>query len=106
MSALSNIGRFAPSPTGPLHFGSLVSALASYLDIKNRRGQWFVRVEDLHLPTAVPVDRATIFPLTDDHWLPLATYVLFQHERCLDYMVALTYTAHHARTSHCALSLQ
>jgi glutamyl-Q tRNA(Asp) synthetase len=82
-------GRFAPSPTGPLHFGSLVSALASFLDARARRGTWLVRIEDVDGPRTVPGAAAEILDTLARFGMVSAEQPVWQSQREVAYQRAL-----------------
>jgi glutamyl-Q tRNA(Asp) synthetase len=82
-------GRFAPSPTGPLHFGSLVAALGSYLDAKARGGEWLVRIEDIDTPRVVPGAADDILRTLERFGMEWDGPVLYQSSRLAEYEAAL-----------------
>jgi len=83
------LGRFAPSPSGPLHFGSLVCALASYLDAKLHKGQWLLRIEDIDPPREVAGAASAIVRSLEQHGLSWDGPVLWQSQRSSQYEAVL-----------------
>lgn len=82
-------GRFAPSPTGELHFGSLVAALASWLRAHQQQGQWLLRIEDIDPPREVPGATQVILAALEQLGLVADESPLFQSERGEAYAEAL-----------------
>jgi len=83
------VGRFAPSPTGPLHFGSLVAALASWLDARRSGGRWLLRMEDLDQPRVIPGAADAILRQLDACALQWDGPVVYQSARLGLYQAAL-----------------
>lgn len=98
------VGRFAPSPTGPLHFGSLVAALGSYLFARRSGGRWIVRVEDLDRPRVVPGSESEILAALEAFSLEWDGEVIRQSDRGTVYEDALTRLRRLGHTFECACS--
>ena len=81
-------GRFAPSPTGPLHLGSLITALASYLDALAHNGEWLIRIEDVDAPRTVPGAAEDILATLSAYGMHSTQPVLWQSQREVAYQAA------------------
>ena len=82
-------GRFAPSPTGPLHFGSLVAAIASYCDARAAGGLWLLRIEDVDQPRKRPGAEALILATLEHYGFAWDGEIARQSERTARYAAAL-----------------
>jgi glutamyl-Q tRNA(Asp) synthetase len=98
------IGRFAPSPTGDLHFGSLIAAVASFLQAKSSGGRWLVRVEDIDPPREVPGSAARILADLRRFGMESDGPVLYQSARTAAYRQALERLLDSGRAFWCGCS--
>ena len=87
-TGLEYVGRFAPSPTGPLHAGSLVAALASWLDARAHGGRWLLRIEDLDTPREVPAAATGIIDSLRAFGLQWDGEIMVQSKRHTAYQAA------------------
>lgn len=85
---MTYIGRYAPSPTGPLHFGSLVAAVGSWLDARAQGGRWLLRMEDLDPPREMPGAADRILRTLEAFGLEWDGPVLYQSRRLDAYAAA------------------
>lgn len=97
-------GRFAPSPTGPLHFGSLISAVASYLQARTNNGAWLVRIEDIDPPREVPGSSDNILHTLEQHGFHWDEAVLYQSQHHDRYEAALDALWQQTRLYFCQCS--
>jgi glutamyl-Q tRNA(Asp) synthetase len=101
---VSYVGRFAPSPTGPLHLGSIVTAVASFLHARQARGEWLVRIEDIDPPREVPGAAAQILRTLEALGLEWDRSVLYQSSRHAAYREAGESLLAAGRAFRCACS--
>ena len=104
MSCSSYRGRFAPSPSGPLHFGSLIAAVGSYLQARSQQGRWLVRIEDLDPPREVSGAADSILRTLETYGLLWDETVVYQSQRHARYQSVLDEFYRRGLTYHCACS--
>lgn len=97
-------GRFAPSPTGPLHLGSLVAAVGSYLQARRSGGEWFLRIEDLDQERNQPGAADAILHCLEQHGLYWDGAITYQHRRLDSYQHALTELTQLGQVFYCSCS--
>lgn len=97
-------GRFAPSPTGPLHFGSLIAAVASFLEARTRNGDWLVRIEDIDPPREIPGAADAILRTLEAFGLHWDETVHYQRHHLKAFTAALTRLTEQGDTYPCACS--
>jgi glutamyl-Q tRNA(Asp) synthetase len=98
------VGRFAPSPTGPLHFGSLLTAVASFVAARAAGGRWLVRIEDIDVPRTDPAHARSILRALEDHALTWDGDVEWQSLRTERYRDALDRLVSEGRIFFCDCS--
>ena len=97
-------GRFAPTPSGPLHFGSLVTALAGWLDARYHGGQWLLRIDDLEPPRQQPGAVDTILRQLDAFQLHWDGDPVYQSRRGDHYQRAVDTLVTEGKAFYCTLS--
>lgn len=98
------VGRFAPSPTGRLHFGSLIAATGSYLQARSQGGRWLVRIDDLDPPRQQPGASAHILRTLEAYGLHWDGEVVYQSRRTSVYLHALEKLLDTGHAYHCDCS--
>ena len=98
------VGRFAPSPSGHLHFGSLVTALGSYLQSKSKGGRWLLRIEDIDWPREIAGASDSILRCLEAHHLFWDDEVVYQSKRFDLYNKKIRYLTEQGLTYQCRCS--
>lgn len=104
MTDKTYIGRFAPSPTGPMHFGTLVAALGSYLQAKAKQGKWLVRMEDVDITRSVADADSSILRSLEAFGFEWDDEVIYQSHRTEIYAETLEILSQAGATFHCTCS--